>query len=107
MFANGLSLHKYALSALPDRVMEIVKPKLPSNHGEEVLPTTSNNKRSGEESRKDNQMKECLVSMIKIGVSCSMDSSQDRMDLTDVIRELYSVRSILEELEVELVEVNF
>ncbi|KAM7466605.1 hypothetical protein LguiB_014167 [Lonicera macranthoides] len=104
MFANGLSLHKYALNALPDHVMEIVKPKLPSNHGEEVLPTTSKNKRSGEELRKDNQMKECLVSMINIGVSCSMDSPRDRMDLTDVIRELYSVRSILEELEVELVE---
>ncbi|KAM7466612.1 hypothetical protein LguiB_014174 [Lonicera macranthoides] len=99
MFDNGLSLHNYALNALPDRVMEIMKWKLPSNHGEEVLPTASNNNRSGEESREGNQMKECLVSMIKIGVSCSMDSPQDRMDLTDVIRELYSVRRILEELE--------
>ncbi|KAM7462584.1 hypothetical protein LguiA_030705 [Lonicera macranthoides] len=99
LFDDGLSLHNYALNALPDCVMEIVKPKLPSNHGEEVIPTASNNNRSGEESRKGNQMKECLVSMIKIGVSCSMDSPQDRMDLTDVVRELYSVKRILEELE--------
>ncbi|KAM7462594.1 hypothetical protein LguiA_030715 [Lonicera macranthoides] len=102
MFDNGLSLHNYALKALPDRVMEIVKLKLLSNLGEEVLLTTSNNMRNGEESRKGNKMKECLVSMIKIGVSCSMESPQDRMDLTDVIRELYYVRRILEELEVEL-----
>ncbi|KAM7466602.1 hypothetical protein LguiB_014164 [Lonicera macranthoides] len=99
LFDDGLSLHNYALNALPDCVMEIVKPKLPSNHGEEVIPTASNNNRSGEESRKGNQMKECLVSMIKIGVSCSMDSPQDRMDLTDVVRELYSIKRILEELE--------
>ncbi|KAM7466610.1 hypothetical protein LguiB_014172 [Lonicera macranthoides] len=99
VFANGLSLYNYALNALPDRVMEIVKLKLPSNHGDEVLPTASNNNRSGEESREGNQMKECLVSMIKIGVSCSMDSPQNRMDLTDVIRELYFVKRILEELE--------
>lgn len=107
LFDNGLSLHTYASKALPDHVMEIVKPKLLSNRREEVLPTASNIKRSGEESRKGNQMKDILISMIKIGVACSMESPQDRMDLTDVIRELYSVRRVLEELEVEGIEVNF
>ncbi|KAM7466037.1 hypothetical protein LguiB_013599 [Lonicera macranthoides] len=50
-FANGLGLHNYTLNALSDRVMEIVKPKLPSNHWEEVLPAASNSNRNGEESR--------------------------------------------------------
>ncbi|KAM7466635.1 hypothetical protein LguiB_014197 [Lonicera macranthoides] len=104
MFDNGLSLHTYALKALPDRVVEIVKPKLLSNRREEVLPTASNIKRSEEESRKGNQMKNSLISIIKIGVACSMESAQDRMDLTAVIRELYSVSRILEELEVEGIE---
>ncbi|KAM7462590.1 hypothetical protein LguiA_030711 [Lonicera macranthoides] len=91
LFDNGLSLHNYALKALPNRVMEIVKPTLQSNCGE-VLPTASSN---------GNQLKDSLISMIKIGVACSMESPQDRMDLSDVIRELYSIRRILEELEVE------
>ncbi|KAM7466623.1 hypothetical protein LguiB_014185 [Lonicera macranthoides] len=91
LFDNGLSLHNYALKALPNRVMEIVKPTLQSNRGE-VLPTASSN---------GNQLKDSLISMIKIGVACSMESPQDRMDLSDVIRELYSIRRILEELEVE------
>ncbi|KAM7466621.1 hypothetical protein LguiB_014183 [Lonicera macranthoides] len=101
LFDNGFSLHNYALKALPDRVMEIVKPKLQSNSEEEVLPTTSNNKLSGEESSKGNKMKDCLISMIKIGVACSLESPQNRMDLSDVIRELYSIQRILEEIEVE------
>ncbi|KAM7466619.1 hypothetical protein LguiB_014181 [Lonicera macranthoides] len=101
LFDNGLSLHNYALNALPDRVTEIVKPKLQSNHEEEVLPIASNNKLSGEESSEGNKMKDCLISMVKIGVACSMESPQNRMDLSDVIRELYSIRRILEEIEVE------
>ncbi|KAM7462612.1 hypothetical protein LguiA_030733 [Lonicera macranthoides] len=94
MFNESLNLHNFAKMALPYHVKEIVEPKLLSNN-EEVETTTSNNMQSRGQSRTRNLKEDCLISMVKIGVACSMESPQDRMDLNQVIRELYSVKSIL------------
>ncbi|KAM7462654.1 hypothetical protein LguiA_030775 [Lonicera macranthoides] len=94
MFNQSLNLHNFAKMALPYHVKEIVEPKLLSNN-EEVETTTSNNMQSRGQSRNINSKEDCLISMVKIGVACSMESPQDRMDLNQVIRELYSVKSIL------------
>ncbi|KAL9376160.1 hypothetical protein Peur_030280 [Populus x canadensis] len=37
-------------------------------------------------------MEECLTSLVKIGVACSMDSPRDRKDMSRVVRELLMVR---------------
>ncbi|KAM7462630.1 hypothetical protein LguiA_030751 [Lonicera macranthoides] len=94
MFNESLNLHNFAKMALPYHVKEIVEPKLLSNN-EEVETTTSNNMQSRGQSRSRNSKEDCLISMVKIGVACSMELPQDRMDLNQVIRELYSVKSIL------------
>ncbi|KAM7491930.1 hypothetical protein LguiA_034851 [Lonicera macranthoides] len=39
--------------------------------------------------------KDCFISVIKIGVACSMELPHDRMDVVNVIRELHSVQTIL------------
>ncbi|KAM7462617.1 hypothetical protein LguiA_030738 [Lonicera macranthoides] len=94
MFNECLSLHNFAKVALPDHVKEIVEPKVLSNN-KEVEMATSNNMQSRGQSKNSNSMEDCLISMVKVGVACSMESPQDRMDLNQVIRELYSVKSIL------------
>ncbi|KAM7481346.1 hypothetical protein LguiB_005929 [Lonicera macranthoides] len=94
MFNEGLNLHNFAKMALPDHVKEIVEPKLLSNN-EEVETAPSNNTQSSGQSRNSNTKEDCLISMVKVGVACSMESPQDRMDLNQVIRELYSIKSIL------------
>ncbi|XP_059626776.1 probable LRR receptor-like serine/threonine-protein kinase At3g47570 [Cornus florida] len=69
VFKEGLDLHTFARMALPDHVMEIVDPTL---------------------------LEECLISMIRIGVACSMESPHNQMDITYVIHELNSVKNILQ-----------
>ncbi|KAK1409300.1 hypothetical protein QVD17_35826 [Tagetes erecta] len=69
MFGGGLSLHSSARSALADGcVLQIVDPML--------LNEDVNEK--------------CLISLLKIGVRCSYESPQDRMDIGSVIHELFA-----------------
>ncbi|XP_061951850.1 putative receptor-like protein kinase At3g47110 [Populus nigra] len=75
-FEKGLNLHMFAKMALPDHVMEITDPVLLSERHLENAAS----------------MEECLTSLVKIGVACSMDSPRDRMDMSRVVRELLMVR---------------
>ncbi|KAA8539436.1 hypothetical protein F0562_026128 [Nyssa sinensis] len=72
-----LDLHSFARKALPDRVIEIVDPILLKDIEKDSV-------------------KECLTSMVRIGVACSMESPQDRMEIKNVIRELNLIRNILQ-----------
>ncbi|KAM7462615.1 hypothetical protein LguiA_030736 [Lonicera macranthoides] len=97
MFNEGLSLHNYAKSALPNNVIQIVEPKLLCNNEKDVEQVAATNTQinSREHSVNDNRMGDCIVSIVKIGVACSMESPQDRMDLNDVIHQLQSIKSAL------------
>ena len=86
MFEGGFNLHNYASMALPNRVMEISDPKL-LNNDDEVIQKHN----CGDTDR----TKECLISMVKIGVSCSMELPQERWDIIKALSELYLVRDIL------------
>ncbi|KAL5799605.1 hypothetical protein ACOSQ4_032489 [Xanthoceras sorbifolium] len=88
MFEGDLNLHNYARLALPDRVMDIVDPILVN---EEVVAATNDRMRPV----LYNCRKECLIAMVRIGVACSSESPQNRMDITQVVHELQSVRNIL------------
>ncbi|XP_019196002.1 PREDICTED: putative receptor-like protein kinase At3g47110 [Ipomoea nil] len=68
LFKDGLNLHSYAKAALPDIGMEIAHPKIVQE--------------------RDDKFQVCLVSMITIGVACSMESPADRMNIHDVVSEL-------------------
>ncbi|KAJ9540342.1 hypothetical protein OSB04_026848 [Centaurea solstitialis] len=69
IFGEGLSLHSYAKSALASGfVLQIVDPMLLS----------------------DDVKERCLISLVEIGVRCSSESPQDRMDIGTVIHELVS-----------------
>ncbi|KAK9192473.1 hypothetical protein WN944_003165 [Citrus x changshan-huyou] len=90
MFEGGLNLHNFARMALPDHVMDIVDPMLLND--DKVLVGTDNHRRS---QTRTNSTLECLISMVRIGVACSMESPQDRMNITNVVHELQSVKNIL------------
>ncbi|KAL7208921.1 hypothetical protein ACSBR1_030623 [Camellia fascicularis] len=70
MFKDHLNLHNFVKNALPDRVMEIVDPSIPLEH----------NTRSW--------IKDCMVSIMRIGVACSMESPTNRMEMGSVITKL-------------------
>uniref|UniRef100_A0A2N9ES54 non-specific serine/threonine protein kinase n=1 Tax=Fagus sylvatica TaxID=28930 RepID=A0A2N9ES54_FAGSY len=86
VFEGGLNLHNYAGSALPNRVMEVVDPKLLNNIDEVI----GNHNHSP-----TNRTEECLISMINVGVACSLELPQERWDISKAISELYLVRDIL------------
>ena len=86
MFEGGFNLHNYASMALPNRVMEIADPKL-LNNADEVIQKHN----CGDTDRTE----ECLISMVKIGVSCSMELPQERWDIIKALSELYLVKDIL------------
>lgn len=99
IFVEGLNLHDYARTVLPDRVMEIVDLKLLANEEEEEALARSNNNQTTHQRQqqiaRSESKKECLIAIVKIGVACSLESPQDRMDMTDVVRELKLVKDVL------------
>ncbi|KAH9670357.1 putative LRR receptor-like serine/threonine-protein kinase [Citrus sinensis] len=90
MFEGDLNLHRFARMALPDHVVYIVDPIL-LNDGE-ILASTDNHR---QRRTRINSRLACVNSMVRIGVACSMESPQDRMNITNVVHELQSVKNIL------------
>ncbi|XP_058198859.1 putative receptor-like protein kinase At3g47110 [Rhododendron vialii] len=82
-FEDGQNIHQYTKAALPDRVMEIAEPSLFS----EVSGEDDDNK------TREGKIKDCLVAVLKIGVSCSMEAPGERMDMRDVVAELCRIRT--------------
>ncbi|XP_042519089.1 probable LRR receptor-like serine/threonine-protein kinase At3g47570 [Macadamia integrifolia] len=93
MFKDNFNLHSWADMALHDGVIAIIDPSLlPMEEDEEAATTVTNiiESRSGMKDR----VQECLNSMIRIGVACSVESPGDRMDINDVVKELHRIRDI-------------
>lgn len=91
MFKDGLNLHYLAKMSFPDKVMEIVDPILSYREGEDEEELAANIT----ESRKNNIRKctqECLTSVVRIGVACSVESPRERMNMIDVVKELHLIR---------------
>ncbi|XXG66404.1 hypothetical protein AAC387_Pa05g3891 [Persea americana] len=82
MFKDDISLHLLAKGSLPEHVMDIVDPQLLS---EAITCEKNCNK------EKDG-LHDCLVSVMRIGVSCSESSPIERMDVADVVMKLHSIR---------------
>ena len=98
IFVEGLDLHNYVRSLLPNRVMETIDPKLLVNEGGEdtmAARRTNQTRQLRLEPARTRSREECLIAIVKIAVACSSEVPQDRMDVTEVIRELQLVRNIL------------
>ncbi|KAL0377035.1 UNVERIFIED_CONTAM: putative LRR receptor-like serine/threonine-protein kinase [Sesamum calycinum] len=74
-FKEYESLHSFVSTALQDDVMEIMDPLIQIEHDKNI-----------------NKIKDCMVSVLSIGVACSKDLPSDRMSITDVVRELYRIK---------------
>ncbi|GJV09538.1 leucine-rich repeat protein [Tanacetum coccineum] len=84
MFNDGLSLHKFAYMALPDHVVDVI------DNDVIVLQNTEANAQ---------KMEKCLASIVKIGVSCSMDSPSQRINnIENVVKELEHILDALQNI---------
>ncbi|XP_071719966.1 uncharacterized protein [Rutidosis leptorrhynchoides] len=71
MFSDGLSLHGFVKTAIPDQVMKIT----------DLIQL-----------RTYKSIKECLTAVYQIGINCSMESPTDRMDINDAFNQLQFVK---------------
>nr|GMC92492.1 probable LRR receptor-like serine/threonine-protein kinase At3g47570 [Ipomoea batatas] len=88
IFNNGLTLHNYVRMSMPEQVIEIVDPKL-FNEEANATPRSL---------VLQNQIIECLVSIFKIGIACSMELPRDRMSIGDAVKELHSIKDTIVKL---------
>ncbi|KAJ0550827.1 putative protein kinase RLK-Pelle-LRR-XII-1 family [Helianthus annuus] len=88
IFNESLSLHKFASMALLDHVTDVIDVNILNACQEDE--TFMQNQ---EENAK--KIEELLASIVKIGVSCSMDSPQQRMNIRNVVQELHHILDAL------------
>ncbi|XP_023752958.1 receptor kinase-like protein Xa21 isoform X1 [Lactuca sativa] len=91
IFNEGLSLHKFAYLALPDHVTDVVDDDLLNflqEHSDPKKCTSANAK----------IIEECVASIVKTGVSCSMDSPPQRMNIRIVAHQLHHVWDTLQNI---------
>jgi len=79
MFRESVDLHKFSEAALPDRVLEIADPTIWVHNDANDKITRS-------------IVQECLVSIIRIGISCSKKQPRERMPIRDTAVEMHAIR---------------
>ncbi|KAK9950070.1 hypothetical protein M0R45_005575 [Rubus argutus] len=110
MFKDSFNIHNFVKMAIPGRLMQIVDPTLLVTL-EETTPATTKNEMSyisgynneieaGEEnmdyeklSQTDNYVWKCILSILKIGLSCSEESPRNRMSMEEVHRDLHHIQN--------------
>ena len=108
MFKDGLNLHNFAKTALPKELVQIVGPILLPREVDEA-PTAivaAREYNNGNEIQVDGGVEgisnlcqmdpnvdKCLVSIIEIGLACSVESPKDRKKMKEVTRELHLIKS--------------
>ncbi|GLT35864.1 hypothetical protein SLA2020_102800 [Shorea laevis] len=91
MFNDGFNIHQFTKIALPERVMEILEPSLlqevhvTDNRGIEHSRARSNmGRRTG--------VLESLSEVARVGVFCSMESPNERMEMKQAVAELSAIK---------------
>ncbi|CAL0304702.1 unnamed protein product [Lupinus luteus] len=83
-----MGIQQFIESALPKHVMEIIYPSMFSQQ--------ESDGGQGNALRRefDNEvlMKDCIVSVMQIGVSCATTSPSDRMHIADVVKTLHAIK---------------
>ena len=108
MFKDNLNLNNFVKMALPKRLAQIVDPTLVPREVKETLATTviarednienDNKIKADEETQMLCQVEanvyKCLVSVLEIGLACSVESPKERMNMEEVTKELHLIKSV-------------
>ncbi|XP_065635312.1 probable LRR receptor-like serine/threonine-protein kinase At3g47570 [Quercus suber] len=92
IFKDNLNLHDFVKGALPERVINIVDPIILWER--EDMETRTNDTHTQNRIRSP-KILECLILIFGIGVSCSMESPRERMNMIDVVAQLHLIREKL------------
>ncbi|CAJ2646909.1 unnamed protein product [Trifolium pratense] len=87
MFEDGQNLHMFVENSFPNSLIQILDPHLlPRNVAATIDDGNSGNFTPNVEN--------CLVSLFRIGLACSVESPKDRMNIVDVTRELNTIKNV-------------
>lgn len=98
MFKDGFNLHNFVQDSLPDRVEEIADSVL--FHSRQVDTIESMRSHDGHAFMGNSKIEKCLISVFRVGVSCSFTSPRERMNISDAVNELHSIRDALLKTEI-------
>ncbi|XP_065624337.1 putative receptor-like protein kinase At3g47110 isoform X1 [Quercus suber] len=108
MFEDDLNLHNFVKMALPKRLVQIVDPTLLIREVKEIPAATvatreynNENEIEADEANQGNvnpcqveaNVYKCLVSVLEIGLACSVESPKERMNMEEVSKELHSIKN--------------
>ncbi|KAM3276044.1 hypothetical protein ACQJBY_044426 [Aegilops geniculata] len=79
MFRDSLDLHKFAEDTLPDRTLEIADPTMWLHSGQQNNNTSI-------------RIQELLVSVLRLGISCSKQHPRNRARTKDATGEMHAIR---------------
>jgi serine/threonine protein kinase len=92
---DGQNLHNFVGISFPDNLVKILDPHIVSRDvGVSIQDGNSENLIPSVE--------ECLVSLFKIGLVCSMESPKERMNIADVTKELSIIKKTFLSGEINL-----
>ncbi|KAK1299754.1 putative LRR receptor-like serine/threonine-protein kinase [Acorus calamus] len=92
MFKNGMNLNKWVGSAYPEHVMDIMDIQL-------LSMTTMEGGNYDKLSISGGRLKDCLVSLIGVGLACSGDVPEARISIREALQQLEGIREkLLKEL---------
>lgn len=86
---EGINLHNFVKMAIPDQVFEVIDKTILEN--EEALQVQDYSDEI-HQPELESQVQETLVSIMRVGVQCSVELPKQRMPLRDVIMELEELR---------------
>ena len=108
IFKDDFNLHNFVKMALPEQFVQIVDPTLLIREVEQIpaatMATREYNNENEIEANEANQgnvnhcqveanVYKCLVSVLEIGLACSVESPKERMNIEEVSKELHSIKN--------------
>ncbi|GFY87442.1 leucine-rich repeat protein kinase family protein [Actinidia rufa] len=93
-FNDSVTLHNFAKMALPEQGTSIVDPTLfqQSENGE---ARSGINKTTNQKSIEGQRIEECLISILKVGITCSEELLRDRSAMNEVVAQLHVIKNAL------------
>ena len=102
MFKDGMNIYNFTAMALPEHVMDILDPLM--FFGEEDEDVNDDEHKDDIEERAiiedpedqhvnvSSRIKDCLISVFRIGLSCSTTSRDERVPMNVVVNEMNAIR---------------
>ncbi|KAL7611579.1 hypothetical protein Lser_V15G08893 [Lactuca serriola] len=91
IFNEGLSLHEFADMVMLDHLTDVIDDDLLNFLQKDAIATQYTSAHA-------KKIEECLSSTVKIGVSCSMESPLQRMNIENVVHELQHILDKLQNM---------